>query len=311
MILQTPVSDFLTHCRYEKGLCAKTLKAYETDLQQFSLFIGKEKNILETSKNDIREYLISISLSKPKTIKRKIATVKALFNHLEFEDCIIINPFRKLKIRVKEPKVLCRILDLYEVKKIFKTCYKDKTRIRNIDQYSYFECIRNIVIIELLFTTGGRVSEIADLRKDNINTYSGNITIKGKGNKERLIQVCNSESLSVIREYYSLLQSIDSGTEWFLINRFKKKLSDQSIRIIVKNICHRAGINRKVTPHTFRHTFGTMLLEKGVDIRYIQSLLGHSSIITTQIYTHINIKRQRQILGTKHPRKDFSTAVND
>ena len=96
-----------------------------------------------------------------------------------------------------------------------------------------------------------------------------------------------------------------------MINRFNQKLSDQSIRAIVKKICAQAGINRRITPHTFRHTFGTLLLEKGVDIRYIQTLLGHSSIVTTQIYTHVNNKQQRQILTTKHPRRDFVMSADN
>lgn len=307
MTLTASINDFFNHCRYEKNLSPKTLKAYEIDLRQFSLFLNNTKTLLEISKHEIRNYLTSISLLKPRTIKRKAATIKVFFNYLEFEDLIQINPLRKMRIKIKEPQILFSVMDFVEIKKIFRAGYRLKTKDKS--SFSYLTAVRNIVVIELLFATGARVSEIANLRKANLNLKTGNLTIKGKGNKERIIQICNTETLAIINEYYSLLEkNISASGGWLLVNRLNKKLSDQSIRHIVKNICLEAGLKRKITPHAFRHTFGTLLLEKNVDIRYIQAMLGHSSITTTQIYTHVNNKRQRQILAAKHPRRDFSIA---
>lgn len=312
--LQTTSDDFLLHCRVEKHLSPKTIKAYTTDLQQFTAFIRSGFTIDDISfvnKQHIREYMASIETLKPKSVKRKIATIKALFNYLEFEDRITINPLRKMRIRIKEPLVLPAVMDIQEIMKIFKVGYKQKGDIKNLSSYGYEESIRNIVVLELLFSTGARVSEVAGLKLADINLQTGAVIIKGKGNKERVIQVCNKESLTILKNYYSLCQEkIKDAGGYFLVNRFKRPLSDQSIRNLVKRLVSSAGIKRRITPHTFRHSFATLLLEKDVDIKYIQSLLGHSSINTTQIYTHVNRKRQRQLLTTRHPRREFSMMIS-
>ena len=212
-----------------------------------------------------------------------------------------------MRIRIKEPLLLPRVMEMPEIIKIFKTLYRRRDRLNNKSGYSFREAVRNIAVLELLFSTGARVSEIAGLKTETVNLHSGNITIKGKGNKERIIQVCNSETIQVLQQYLMLFtKDMEAAGGWFLVNRFNKKLSDQSIRNLVKNAARKAGLPRHITPHMFRHSFATLLLEKDVDIKYIQSLLGHSSIMTTQIYTHVNRRRQRQILKAKHPRKDFS-----
>ncbi len=308
--IQQAIKEFINHCKVEKNLSTKTTKAYFIDLKQMTKFLVDRNyalNISSINKHHLREYVESISLLKPKSIKRKVATIKALFNYLEFEDKVGANPLRKLRIRIKEPKVLPVVMDLGEIKQIFKVAYDLKEMEMDNDRYSYLEALRNVVVIELLFATGARVSEIADLKEQNIHTITGSITINGKGQKERIIQICNQESLNILRYYQSLFsESIKNSGGFFLTNRFGNKLSDQSIRTIVKNLIKKAGIKRNITPHKFRHTVATLLLENDVDIKYIQSILGHSSIMTTQIYTHVNREKQKQILTTKHPRREFS-----
>jgi len=310
MTVKAAAEEFLLHCRIEKNLSTKTLKAYRTDLTQLMSFLkqaNKEPEISAVTKHDLRNYLASIAHLKPKSVKRKVATAKTLFNYMEFEDKIVVNPFRKMRIRIKEPHRLPTVMDIQEIVRIFKASYRRKKAITNEDSYQYLESVRDIAVLELLFTTGARVSEIANLPKEAINLHSGSLIIKGKGNKERIIQICNKETISLLQHYYSLAEArsrVAGG--WFLINRFNGKLSEQSIRNMVKAMAKKAGITKRVTPHIFRHSFATLLLEKDVDIKYIQSLLGHSSINTTQIYTHVNRKRQRQILAAKHPRRDFS-----
>ena len=313
--LQTASEEFLSHCRFEKNLSSKTIKAYRTDLLQLQNFFtgtALPQEIAAITKYHLREYLVSLTAMKPKSIKRKIAVVKAFFNYLEFEDRITVNPLRKMRINIREPHRLPTVMDITEVRKIFSSGYKLRELATDKESYSYFEALRNIVVIELLFSTGARVSEIAGLQKESINLVSGSITIKGKGNKERIIQVCNKESLDVLRTYYSLFRNkIEQAGGSFLINRFCNKLSDQSIRNMVKSIASKAGIKKHITPHIFRHSFATLLLEKDVDIKYIQAMLGHSSIMTTQLYTHVNKARQRHILKTRHPRKDFTMVVGE
>lgn len=311
--IQIEIKEFLNHCKYEKNLSNKTIKAYSIDLTQFTKFLI-DKNysleILKISKFEIRGFLETISFLKPKSIKRKIATIKAMFNFLEFEDKIAVNPFRKMRIKIQDEKRLPRVMDINDVNAILKSVYQKNNLCENLRSYAYLVTLRNAVVIELLFATGARVSEISNLKLENINVLIGAITIKGKGNKERIIEVCNKETLQLLKKYqYHFIDKIQNSGGFFLINRFGKKLSDQSIRGIVKSISTSLEIKTHVTPHVFRHTLATLLLENDVDIKYIQIILGHSSIMTTQIYTHVNRKKQRQILTLKHPRKNLTMAI--
>jgi len=309
LTLTEAISEFLIHCQYEKNLSEKTIKAYTIDLTQFKNYLkikGYSQLILDITKQEIKEFLISISDLKPKSVKRKIATIKAMFNYLEFEDIIKINPFRKMRIKIRVPQNLPKAMSKKEVLDILKIAYSEFFTEKNSESYSYTEKLKNIVVVELLFATGARVSEIANLKKSQINLKTGTILIKGKGNKERIINVCNRETLSILQNYYKhFSDQIKQSDNNFLINRLGKKLSDQSIRTIVRKLASSTSIAQKVTPHMFRHTFATLLLEKDVDIKYIQSMLGHSSILTTQIYTQVNSAKQKQILRMKHPRKDL------
>ena len=302
------VNDFAAHCKIEKNLTTKTISAYKTDLLQLNLFLNENhlpKEISLISKTELRSFLDSISHLKPKSIKRKVASIKALFNYLEFEDILFSNPMRKMRISFKEPKQIPKVMDMSEVTRIFRAAYTTRNAAKDIDAQLYIEAIRDIAVIELLFGTGARVSEIANLTSRTINLDSGLIKIDGKGNKERIIQICNTDSLALLRTYFGLFKPWIEDVGYFLINNRRSKISDQSIRALVKRLATNAGIQKPITPHIFRHSFATLLLENDVDIKYIQSLLGHSSIATTQIYTHVNKEKQRQILLTKHPRKEI------
>ena len=308
--LLADINDFLKHCTYEKNLSTKTIKSYRIDLTQLMNFLIKNDLATQTeliTKVELRQYLEELSSLKPKSIKRKTASIKAMFNYLEFEDKIAVNPWRKMKVKIKESRSLPRVMDLPEIKKIFKAAYLKSQPRSNGNSFAYFEYLRNIAVIELLFSTGARVSEISGLKTKNINLHNGNVTIRGKGNKERIIQICNSETLKLLQDYFDLAKTrVSDNNNYFLVNRLGNRLSDQSIRNIIKKLTYKAGLHKHITPHMFRHTFATLLLEKDVDIKYIQLLLGHSSIMTTQIYTHVNRAKQKKILRTKHPRKDFS-----
>lgn len=302
------IDSFIFHCQYEKNLSPKSIKSYKIDLQQFSIFLGKnkvDKNIETLDKNAIRNYLQSISNTKPKTIKRKMATLKAMFNYLEFESLIVSSPFRKLKINIKETKELPKVMSIEEVKKILHIAFTDLKKVKDKLSYEYKEKVRNIAIIELLFATGARVSEIAKISAVDIDFTTWTIKLMGKGRKERMIQICEQEIQEILKEYYQLFMPAININGYFFINKFNNPLSEQSIRFLIKNLSKRVGIERNITPHVFRHTFATLLLEQDVDIKYIQHLLGHSSILTTQIYTHVNKHKQLEILNTKHPRKSF------
>lgn len=302
------ISDFLSHCRIEKNLSNKTLSAYHTDLLQFKKFIINQNYSLDLcmlSKIELRAYIESLSKLKPKSIKRKIASTKAMFNYLEYEEQIIINPFRKMRINIKDTKELPSVMDIEEISKIFRSAY-GMLKLYDESSFGYGQAIIKITVIELLFATGARVSEISNLRDKHVNLKSGTILIMGKGRKERILQICNPDSIKILHHYSQLFRKDINKTGFFLVNRLGQKLSDQSIRILVKKIAASVAITKNITPHVFRHSFATLLLEQDVDIKYIQSMLGHSSITTTQIYTHVNKEKQRQILLDKHPRKELN-----
>ena len=305
--------SFIFHCKFEKGLSPKTIQAYTSDISQFVDYLSHRnysKELTNIDKTVLKGFLQLISNKKPKTIKRKIATLKALFNFLEFEDEIKINPFRKMRIQLKESKKLPSVLNISDVSKIFKSVYQFKSGKPSQESYSYKEIVRDIAILELLFATGIRVSELCNLKSKNIGRNFSSIMVKGKGDKERMIQICNKETISALKEYNTIFNDMIEQTGYFFINRLNKQISDQSVRFMIKKYSNLVGIEKKVTPHTFRHTFATLLLEEGVDLIYIQHLLGHSSIMTTQIYTHVNQAKQKQIIRTKHPRKKMNMVAS-
>lgn len=170
------------------------------------------------------------------------------------------------------------------------------------DTFSYHMATRNIAIIELLFASGMRVSELCDLRVCDIDMKQGCVRIIGKGNKERIIDISQKATLSAIKDWLNERGCCESQSPLF-VSRLHNILSTQSVRLLIKNIVASSQIEKKITPHTFRHTYATLLLEEGVDITYIQHLLGHSSVVTTQIYTHVNLQKQHEILSKKHPRR--------
>jgi len=150
-----------------------------------------------------------------------------------------------------------------------------------------------------------RISELCSLSPDNINLYDGTILIYGKGSKERCIQIGNSDVLDILRKYKKEFTTEINSCHHFFTNQNNASLSDQSVRRMINKYCSMAAIELHITPHMFRHTFATSLLEADVDIRYIQEMLGHSSINITEIYTHVAMAKQRDILATKHPRRNF------
>jgi len=197
------------------------------------------------------------------------------------------------------------LFNLKEIRKMLKYIYKLKDDFKDKNLYSYKAIVRDLSIIEILFSTGIRVSELCNLKQTNINLQTGIIKINGKGDKERIIQVCDNEVKKILKEYKDLFENKLSGKEYYLINRLGNQISEQSVRFMIKKYQIKANLSKHITPHMFRHSFATLLLEEGVDIRYIQHMLGHSSISTTQIYTQVNMKQQRKILSSKHPRRGF------
>lgn len=297
--LQDWISRYLMDCKYQKNLDSKTLKAYQIDLEQFSSLIVQKS--LELTREGIMVYISDLyQRYKPRTVKRKIASVKAFCGYLEYEDLIIENPFSRLRLKVTPPLVLPKTMPLSVIESILTAAYQAKDKAGTLGQQG--SALRDIAVLELLFATGVRVSELCALPCGDVRLDEGEIKIYGKGAKERFVQIANPEVLNVLRLYRETYREAIEQAGTFFVNRSRKPLSTQSVRAIVNKYSRQAGIKNHITPHMFRHSFATLLLEEGVDIRYIQHLLGHSSIMTTQIYTHVAGKKQRDILSEKHPR---------
>lgn len=308
LLIEKVIDNFLFYCRYEKNLTDKTLHAYCTDLLQFAAYMRnrvQKVNIEDLTKDDLKGYLQEISGFKPKTIKRKIASLKAMFNFLEYELDDFSNPLRKIKIRFKEPATLPTVMNIQEIKKILHTVYQSKEACQQ-GTYRFKSIVRDIAVLELLFATGIRVSELCQLKSQEVDLQYGRIKVFGKGSKERVIQICQPEVIGILKIYGKLFKSEIQLQSFFFINRLGYPLSSQSVRLMVKEYARKAGLTKHITPHTFRHTFATLLLEEDVDIKYIQNLLGHSTISTTQIYTHVNSMKQKKLLSAKHPRRKLS-----
>lgn len=297
MSLESLISIYLESCI--NNLSNKTLKAYRIDLMQFSKIIRKKSFLEKENIEDYIKYLKNKSY-KTKTIKRKVASIKAFYNFLFFEEFIEINPFHKIKIRIKDSFLLPKIIPIQELNKLFRTI---DDRINQVDKskYVYKELVRDRVILELLLATGIRISELCSLKKTNIMFSNNLIKIFGKGAKERVIPIYHSKLIDNLKSYEQLFYDDLRNFEYLFINKRKKNISSQSVAYMIKKYCRLADINLNITPHMFRHTFATMLLDQGVDSRQIQIILGHSSIMTTQIYTNISSKKRNDIMRNKNP----------
>lgn len=301
--LHSWVRDYLEYCRFQKNLDDKTLKAYRIDLEQF-LQIVLPLSTDPADRPAITRYITEIhKLYKPKSIKRKIASVKAFFHYLEYEELLESNPFGRINIKFREPQVLPKIIPFHVIQTFLSAMYRQRELTLSApDRSRNREILRDIAVIELLFATGVRISELCSLKSEHIDLKSQNLLIYGKGDKERMIQIANPGVIRALTEYQAAYGEDIVCCGYFFVNRLKHRLSEQSVRFMINKYAAKASIPLHITPHMFRHSFATFLLEEDVDIRYIQKMLGHSSITTTEIYTYVSTAKQKDILTCKHPR---------
>lgn len=304
IILDSHINNYLLFCKSQKCLDSKTLKAYRIDLMQFSDSLN-DIFINDASLEALENFISFLHETyKPKTAKRKIATIKAFFHYLEYKDLISTNPFNKLHIKFREPVILPKIIPLLTVEALLKTIYNYYNSAQTT--YRRKKILQDIVIMELLFSTGMRISELCSLKQSNVDLVTNTIRIYGKGSKERQIQIGNADVIKILKKYQAEYRTYIQKQGNFFSKTNGEPVSDQSIRRMIKKYSSLAGIDMHITPHMFRHTFATSLLEADVDIRYIQEILGHSSISITEIYTHVATAKQLDIMKNKHPRKNFN-----
>lgn len=292
--LPQSIDQYLEMCEYERNLSSDTIKAYRIDLWQFAEFTK-----LEWADRDLlNQYIKHLNQNfAPRSVKRKLASVRAFYHEQEFSGALQENPFHKLHIRIQSPKQLPRTIPSQIVHDLLQSAYDDYSPGRR-------NVLRDILILELLFSTGLRVSELCSLSIETflLGESELRLLVNGKGRKERMIQITTPELIDLAKTYCNEFAKEIQHSGVILLNRQGHPISTQSIRRIIQRYLKRIGSSYHVTPHMFRHTFATSLLEAGMDIRYIQSLLGHSSISTTQIYTHVTAYQQTALLAEKHPR---------
>lgn len=292
--LSQAIEQYLGTCEYERNLSADTLKAYRTDLRQFLEFTEYEW----ADQALINQYIKHLNQNfAPRSVKRKVASLRAFYHDQEFNGLLQENPFHRLQVRIRSPKQLPRTIPEHIVYDLLQSAY---------DNYSPGKrtVLRDILILELLFSTGLRVSELCNLSVETflLGESELRLLVNGKGRKERMLQITTPELIHLAKVYCTQFAEEIQYSGVIFLNRLGRTISTQSVRRIIQRYMKKIGSSYHVTPHMFRHTFATSLLEAGMDIRYIQSLLGHSSISTTQIYTHVTSYQQTALLAEKHPR---------
>lgn len=295
------LDEYIYFCQYQKKLDIKTVRAYRNDLNQYIRFIEDNYDGV-VDKNSIKSYFVFLHMNfKQKSVKRKIASLKAYYAYLEDEEKIEYNPIRKVNTKFKEEIILPRSIPFDIIEALLSFMYGLR-KDNSLTQWNKRILLRDIAVTELLFASGMRISELCNLKDQLFNLSDRQLCIKGKGGKERYLQIENDNVMNILGSYRHEFKDSVEKSGYFFVNRYGERLSEQSARNMIYKYTKKAAIDMHITPHMFRHAFATLLLEEDVDIRYIQKMLGHSSIVTTQIYTNVAMKKQSEILRNKHPR---------
>lgn len=278
------VHKFLDYLKYEKGFSDYTIKSYETDLREFYDFALEDKIDIEL----VRKYLRKLYENKysSRSISRKVSTLKSYFKYLESEG-IIKDNFMRLISNPKIEKTLPNYLN-----------YEDLEKLLAFPNRSNKYGLRDALILEMLYSSGVRVSELANMKLNDIDFKERKILILGKGNKERYVYY-GSKCAELLDKYLKLDHR---ESPYLLIGKRSDRLNEREIRSIVTDTAKKAGIEVHVSPHTLRHTYATHMLNDGADLKSVGDLLGHESLSTTQIYTHVSNERLRQVYLSAHPR---------
>jgi len=288
---------FLAHCRTSKGLAANTLRSYAYDLADFGRFAGPAIAMAQIDRELIRGFahqLLEERKVKATTAKRRMATLKVLFRWLEKEDVVPISVFHRLDLSIRLPRRLPRALTGEEMRQLLRRAESGrKTRARA----AQYEALVMHFVVVALFTTGVRVSELVSVRRTDVDAQDGAIQVHGKGNRERRVYLPGRQARELLRFFLAERDRRHGSVGALLLTAGGTCLTPAVIRKHLRSFGGRAGINRRVTPHMLRHTAATQLLEAGVDIRFVQKLLGHASIATTQIYTHVTDRALRMRLN--------------
>jgi len=270
---------FLRYCAEEKHLAPNTIIAYRQDLAEFGRDVRGSRQVRAIGPIDVLAYRNRLSTERklsPATVKRRLACLRALFAWLVRRDVLAASPFAKTELRIRLPARLPRCLNRRDVRRLMR--------------HRAEQGVDYALAIVLLLATGVRVGELTALRLLDVDSGSGRFTIFGKGSRERTVFVTDPRLREEVREYVAERHGhgVQSVNAHLLVDERGRPLTSARIRHAIAGLGRAAGLERRLTPHMLRHTAATMLLESGTDIRFVQRLLGHRSIITTQIYTHVS-----------------------
>ncbi|MDO8544499.1 MAG: tyrosine-type recombinase/integrase [Opitutaceae bacterium] len=300
--------DFLQHCAEERKYSWHTVKAYRLDLSGFGAFLKQTCPAPaphELTCDRLRDYARSRVHAKPRTIRRNVACVKSFLRFLHAEGRIGNDLAVEWRSGVKLGRPLPRTISHSAVQSMFVTVYRAPVSRKRRE---LIRLARDRALIEILFCGGLRVSEVSDLLLTSVDLGDDVIRVNGKGSRERIVPIVSTQLRQALRRWIEIRQKHHPELPLLFNNRTGRRLSDQSIRTIIKQTALTSGAG-KVTPHMFRHTLATQLLEQGVDLRHIQRLLGHSSITTTTIYAQVSDRSQRESLLSRHPRRLITAAA--
>ena len=285
------INDFIEYLQVIKKDSNYTLDSYEYDLKEYYNVVSK---IIDINKNDVNKYLEYLYNKKynRNTISRKLSAVRSMYKYLVRENKISVNYFKDVSNPKKEAS-LPKYVDDNDLEKMFKVSDLNSP----LGQ-------RNRLILEMLYATGVRVSELVSIKISNINFYDNTIKILGKGSKERIV-IYGSFCEDILNMYLSSGRKkllIHGDSDFLFLNKNGGRLSTRSVRNIIDDIVFKCSLNYHVSPHTLRHTFATDMLNAGADLVSVQELLGHSSLNTTSIYTHVSNAQIKKVYDFAHPR---------
>ena len=293
------LKDFLAYLELERNFSQHTICAYEGDITSFLIWLN-DFSLENVTYSKIREYVLFIQKFNytRTTLARKISAIRSFYKYLYRERAVEINPASALRIP-KRSKSLPKFLTELEIEQILNTI--------DISTPAGF---RNKTILELLYATGMRISELSSLNFENLNLENDEIKVFGKGAKERIVLISH-RAKDILETYIKTVRPIITKEkdlsnplpeDAVFVNNTGFRLQPQSVRLAIKDVTEKLHFPKNVTPHVFRHSFATKLLEKGADLRIVQELLGHASISNTQIYTHVTTEKMKEVYNLTHPR---------
>lgn len=307
-VLTDAVALYLVRCRGERRLDKKTVKAYSCDIEQFLIWL--DEGTKPFNRLSMRDYMVYLNgRHAASTVRRKLASLRAWSTWMRREGFMSASPFDDLDINIRQPLLLPRTIGPRELRRMLEP---DLTGAQATTSTGTLLELRDQAVLELLIATGIRVSELCALNMDSIDISARQVRIFGKGSKERIVMLGSIHTVVALSDYLSVrkpLAGVNINSEAcraLFLNRSKERISDQAVRKIILKRAREVGVEAHITPHMFRHTFATTLLEQDVDIRYIQQLLGHSSVKTTERYTHVSSAKLRTIMEQHNPRDVLS-----